>query len=65
MVSHGSAIAAMIKELKPSLQKEFLKIDNCSTTIIDSNTLQIVAWNLNYAETFKQINELTNTSSKK
>ena len=53
VVSHGSAIAAMIKELEPSLEKDFLKIDNCSITIIDSKTLQIVAWNLDYDDTFK------------
>lgn len=26
VVSHGSAIAALIKELEPTLEKEFLKI---------------------------------------
>lgn len=48
VVSHGAAIAAMIKELEPALEQEFLRIENLSITIIDSKTLKILAWNLDH-----------------
>ena len=52
VVSHGSAIAALIKELEPTLEKEFLKIENLSLTIIDSKSLKLIAWNLDFNQAF-------------
>ena len=46
IVSHGAAMAALLKALDPSLQNEFIRFQNVSLTLIDGTSLQILARDL-------------------
>ncbi|WP_249029268.1 histidine phosphatase family protein [Tannockella kyphosi] len=50
VVSHGSAIAALIKELDPTKREGRIFLKNVSITIINSETLEIEAINLDNKE---------------
>ena len=46
VVSHGSAMAALIKAIDSTYENTFLRFDNTSVTIINSKTLKVAALNL-------------------
>ncbi|MGX8833115.1 histidine phosphatase family protein [Amedibacillus sp. YH-ame6] len=52
IVSHGGAIAALLKELDKSYENEFVRMDNLSITIVDEN-LKLHGVNLNLDEAMK------------
>ncbi|MGI6068594.1 histidine phosphatase family protein [Absicoccus porci] len=50
VVSHGAAIAALMKELDPFYQTYYVCLNNNALTILDGDTLSIKAFNLSIEE---------------
>ncbi|MDB7980649.1 histidine phosphatase family protein [Faecalicoccus pleomorphus] len=46
VISHGAAIAALMKEVSPEFDRTFVRLKNNSLTVLDGKTLEVKAFDL-------------------